>query len=594
MEKQIRRQIKNPKVLFIVPKFPARSYEGKTMGPDYLAGYLIRELGIKAEDIEILDLDVLPREKLGETLGNTDFDLVCMSFLSFQIDGTMDVAREVDSILKGKGARGKDMYVPIVVGNHGTANCDEIIPLYPYVDAWVKGEGFQAILEITKGVRDGNFLGKMRELEKEPGSKIIEGSKLASEAEINNYVDNYFSPYRKHHYPDYNFEIFKGKKTAQMVTAFGCPGSCIFCSDGMLPPTVRARSLRNIRGELEQLVEEGYEAVYIDDSTFTRNRKRASEIIGILKEFHEKYGLVWAFNTRVDCLDDELIRAISGSGCVYLFCGVESLAPQVVDGMNKVSRAVGKRVFRDYNKGSKNTFGSPVCTGEEYVERAKEVYASMKKHNLTTSVFLIFGGPSKDGNKIGVETFDQAKESIRTAVWKLEPNYISINILRFIPDAAMSNSELYEAIKPVSGKIHAGYFSSQWLKEKSSTLRSDHPIYGAFEAAGDRYPIPPHMTPEYCYKILEELVDQVNEHYRKTGKEITIVVDKEFAKRYLKKENGLYVLAKFEEMTQAVPISADDYGQMKTFTNQFMKGRGKLLPKPPVKPPKGIKMPTRE
>lgn len=562
----LKTKTKNLKILFIVPKFPARTYPGKTMGPDYLAGYLMRKLGLKNEDIEILDLDILPRDKLSETLRKIDFDIVGISFLSFQINEAMDVAKEVDLILQEKGARGKYKYTPIIVGNHGTAKCEEIVRLYPFIDAWIVGEGFEAMLEITKAIRDGNFHKKVNELEEEPGSKIINGWKLACET-----VDDYFPPYRKHHYADYNFEIFKGKKTAQILTAFGCPGSCVYCFEGTHCPTMRARSLKSIKDELEQLVKEGYEAVYIDDSTFTYNRKRTLEIVAVLREFHEKYGLVWAFNTRVDCLDDELIKIISESGCVYMFCGVESLSPSVIEGMNKVNKTIGKRIFEYYNKGSEKFVGSPICTGKEYVEKVKEVFASMKKYNVVRSAFLIFGGPSKNDGKIEIENFDQAKETIRTTVWELEPNYISINILRFIPDATISNAQCFSNIRPVNDNIHAGYFSSKWLdKNHINHIKNNHPIYVAYEAAGDRYPIPPKMTPEYCYQILEELVNQVNEYYKTTGREITIVVDKEFAEKYLKKDKGFYILAKFEEMKKEVSISALELEQMKIFTKQFL------------------------
>jgi len=559
---------KNLKILFIVPKFPARTYEGKTMGPDYLAGYLIRELGIKEDNIEILDLDVLPREELKKTLHSRDFDLVGISFLSFQIDEAMNIAEEVDSILYEKGAREKERYVPIIVGNHGTAKCDEVVPLYPYVDAWIIGEGFEAVHEIAKGIRDRNFNRALAELENAPGSKIINGWKLINKSNENQ-VDKYFPPYRKHHYPEYDFKIFGKKKTAQILTALGCPGSCAFCFEGMLSPVVRARSLESIRRELEQLVKEGYQAIYIDDSTFTYNRKRALEIISLLKEFHEKYGLVWAFNTRIECLDDELLKIISKSGCVYLFCGVESLSPSVVEGLNKVNKGVGERIFKCYHEGSEGIYTTPVCTGVDYVKKAKEVYTSMRKYNLVSSVFLIFGGLSRRSDKIETENFSMAKESIRIAVWELQPDYISINILRFIPDAAIAHGKRFRAIRPVEDDIHAGYFSSKWREKRNiKLLQRTHPIYTAFEAAGDRYPIPSNMKPEYCYKILKELVRQVNSYYKKTGKEITIVVDKEFDK-YLKKENGFYVLSKFGDM-EPVKTSLNDYEEMKARTNEFI------------------------
>jgi Asp/Glu/hydantoin racemase len=62
------------------------------------------------------------------------------------------------------------------------------------------------------------------------------------------------------------------------------------------------------------------------------------------------------------------------------------------------------------------------------------------------------------------------------------------------------------------------------------------------------------MSPEYCYKIIKELVDQVNEHFRRTGQKIVINVDKEF-----EKELGVPVI---DGVVAAVKIleAIHDYG----------------------------------
>jgi len=177
----------------------------------------------------------------------------------------------------------------------------------------------------------------------------------------------------------------------------------------------------------------------------------------------------------------------------------------------------------------------------------------MKNFGITTSCFLIFGGPKKiikNGKiKITVENFEDAKKSIDTAVFELNPDYISINILRFIPNAIMSFAEPYAVVRGQKEPFTGGYFSSEYRKKyKIKKMGQKHPIYLAFEAAGDLYPIPPKMTPKYCYKILKYLIDKVNKYNKKSKTKIKVWVDKEFEKYMPRDERGLYHLVPFSKL----------------------------------------------
>ncbi|MEM4330209.1 MAG: B12-binding domain-containing radical SAM protein [Candidatus Bilamarchaeaceae archaeon] len=537
------------KVLFVVPPFPARTYPGKTMGPDYLAGALVNHGNIPPENIEILDLDVLGLNILNKKLKSTDYDLVGISFLSFQTNEAMKIAEIADRIIKTKGRRDakKQDYVPIIVGGHGTSKSDCIIPLYPEVDAWVIGEGLETILDIANSTLKGTFLEDRKNI---PGLKYFDGKEVitTSSRKLVDRLDD-FLPLRLNHYPEYDFDVFDYKKTAQVMTQIGCAGSCVYCHESTARKNIRQRSIASIKKEIEELISQGYRAVYFDDSTFTWDKKRTLEIIELMKTFNQKYGIVWGFNTRVDCLDKELIEKIKDSGCTYMFAGVESLVPEVLAGINKVRGFTPSKDYQWYQNGK---------TEEEYIYATKEVFKWMSEAGIKRSAFLIFGGPTlayetADGKGKfvrGVETFEQAKKTIDQAVWELNPEYISINIMRFIPNALMSFSPVFSKLRGQNEEYHAGYFSKRWKEQNNfrNDVKRSHPIYLAFEAAQEDYPIPPHMTPDYCYSILKYLVEQVNEKTKKTKKETQIVVDKKFKKYLTKDENGIYHLAPFAEM----------------------------------------------
>lgn len=538
-------KMKQINVLFIVPSFPARTYPGKTMAPDYLAGILLK----KGCSVEILDLDILGTKRLDEELSKQDYDLIGISYLSFQTDVTMEIAEKCHKVLSKKGRRKPNFpnYTPIIVGGVGATWCNGIVPLYPYIDAFCIGESFVTILEVADSINKGKFLKDRKKIKgliyfDKQSQKVVQTQKRPLVKNIDKYI-----PLRLHFYPSYNFTvIFGDKKTAQMMTQIGCPYCCVFCGEGTKGPLIRKRSLESIEKELEILMKEDYRAIYFDDSTFTYDRKRTLQIISLMKKVHKRHGVIWGFNTRIDCLDEEVLTKMKESGAVYMFAGVESLVPEVLAGMNKVIPGLNK----DYPPLVKSP--SP----EDYAERARTVYKIMGKLGIETSCFLIFGGPKKivkDGKiKMTVESFEDAKKSIDTAVFELNPEYISINIMRFIPDAIMSFAEPYAVIRGQKEPFTGGYFSSKYRKKYKIKKRGfNHLIYLAFEAASDFYPIPPHLTSEYCYKILRYLVDQVNDHNKNSKIKTKIWVDEEFEKFMPRDKNGIYHLVPFEKIKKS-------------------------------------------
>jgi hypothetical protein len=95
------------------------------------------------------------------------------------------------------------------------------------------------------------------------------------------------------------------------------------------------------------------------------------------------------------------------------------------------------------------------------------------------------------------DTLEDSAASLEFAIRDLDPTYISMNVLRFIPGVPFSDAPTFEFLRPVKGRLHGGYFDETWLAENGvSDPRMFHPILRAFEGAGS--PIPRHMTPERC------------------------------------------------------------------------------------------------
>ena len=399
----------NPRsaVLFVVPPFPARTYPGRTMGPDYIGSHLRMTSKIANHNIsdwEILDLDVVdPVERevmLRAKLKEKPYAFVGISYLSFQADEAMDIASLCAQELNQLGDRqregeGAANYTPIVCGGRGVTDAEDFAKLYPDVDFFVTGKNFHqpldSIAHIAELVKQQKVL-DMKARKTIPGIVSFDSEsgqiiKTQPNIEPEHPIDFYFENLeRKSHHQDYDFDIFQNvvenrpRKTAQVYTQLGCGRYCSFCFESLRPRPKQERSIKSFIKEAVGLIRQGYEGIYFDDSTFTQDKKRALRIMQIMGKLNRKFGTVWGFNTRIDALDEELIDTAVKNGCVYNFEGVESLVPEVIEGMGKII-------------GNQNPDYPPVENGEDYVRRAKEVFQTMKEKGLTNAVFLIFGAP---------------------------------------------------------------------------------------------------------------------------------------------------------------------------------------------------------
>jgi tetratricopeptide (TPR) repeat protein len=71
----------------------------------------------------------------------------------------------------------------------------------------------------------------------------------------------------------------------------------------------------------------------IKDDTFTANKRRVLDICHGIRE--RALNFSWSCDTRVDVLDDELLRAMRLAGCERLSLGVESGSPEILRKINK-------------------------------------------------------------------------------------------------------------------------------------------------------------------------------------------------------------------------------------------------------------------
>jgi len=110
---------------------------------------------------------------------------------------------------------------------------------------------------------------------------------------------------------------------AFVVTSRGCPAGCRFCIKHVTyGNTVRVRSPENILEELQLLGRLGVHDVNMYADLFTVSRE---QVIGLcLLILQEELRVRWTCNSRVDFVDEEMLRLMGLAGCWMIAWGIES------------------------------------------------------------------------------------------------------------------------------------------------------------------------------------------------------------------------------------------------------------------------------
>ncbi|MGZ6346289.1 MAG: B12-binding domain-containing radical SAM protein, partial [Anaerolineales bacterium] len=95
-----------------------------------------------------------------------------------------------------------------------------------------------------------------------------------------------------------------GSKTASIITTFGCPFSCDFCSRPVFGNRFRRRNLDLVFEEIGQIRQLGYDSLWIADDNFTLD-------LEFLREFCRRIAgqdIAWSSLSRVTGIDEQITR----------------------------------------------------------------------------------------------------------------------------------------------------------------------------------------------------------------------------------------------------------------------------------------------
>jgi radical SAM superfamily enzyme YgiQ (UPF0313 family) len=141
-------------------------------------------------------------------------------------------------------------------------------------------------------------------------------------------------------FPDYaalpldRYKTIYSGSAIGIMSSRGCKYNCSFCASHVISQGChRLRPIGMVLDDIERLLKLGVHGFAIFDDTFTASNER-------VYEFLDGYGRrnlkePWSCETRVDCLDRKIIRAMHRSGLNILKIGVESGNQKILDKVGK-------------------------------------------------------------------------------------------------------------------------------------------------------------------------------------------------------------------------------------------------------------------
>ncbi len=265
--------------------------------------------------------------------------------------------------------------VKILFGNyHATFNDTRILNKYPFIDACIRGEGENTLLEIAEKTEKGHGFEDIRGVSYRNNGRIIRNE----DRPLIENIDTLPFPNRKLlGNVEYKSEVegldISLGNFATASSSRGCAFQCTFCSSAMCWGRWRPRSPKNIVEELSLLENQGYQNLYWVDDNFTISKKRLMELSYLIRK--EKIDLKWMAEGRVTQSSRELLTAMKHMGCKIISYGVESGSQRVLDWYNK--RITLNQVYDAIRNSKKDGIdiilanfivGAPIETREEIID----------------------------------------------------------------------------------------------------------------------------------------------------------------------------------------------------------------------------------
>ncbi|OGD46009.1 hypothetical protein A3K70_03630 [Candidatus Bathyarchaeota archaeon RBG_16_48_13] len=317
------------------------------LGLLYLAT-MLKEGGVPVEIFDNGPLGYSP-EQLLKQIRSKKPDIVGFHTLSM----SSLTANETSKLIKRDMPNIKVLYG----GYHATVFHQKILREREYVDVVIRGEGEHTLIEVVDSIEKGKSLEGIRGVSFRDEGRIRVNPTRPPIEDLNSIP-----------FPDPGFldseyvGTVNGMRTAvrkftSMVTSRGCPLNCRFCCESVHElRTWRVRSPENVVEELSYLKSLGYGQMYLQDDSFTLDRKRVNEICRLIKR--EKLDILWAAMARVNNATADLMQRMREAGCQSVYFGIENANQRILDYYRKgITQEMAKDAVKNCINAKMDAFG---------------------------------------------------------------------------------------------------------------------------------------------------------------------------------------------------------------------------------------------
>jgi len=223
----------------------------------------------------------------------------------------------------------------IMGGPHPTFFPEHMFKLSP-TDVVVMGEGERTIVELMDAMEKNEDISKIDGIAFRKNATIIRTNPrpLIENLDSIPFPIYDFFDLKKYQFGDILKEYRKLIST-YIITSRGCPFGCQFCSTSRYwGRRWRTRSVKNVIDELRFLYDKlNVRFIYFVDDILTLDSKRTIDLCKSIID--EKVDLVWMTETRVDCVNREMLQWMKKAGCYKIMYGIESGSPEILKTINK-------------------------------------------------------------------------------------------------------------------------------------------------------------------------------------------------------------------------------------------------------------------
>jgi radical SAM superfamily enzyme YgiQ (UPF0313 family) len=320
--------------------------------------------------------------------------------------------------------------LPTIVGGIGMSEYPVEAMSHPSIDYGITGEAIAALPALLDALGGRGAPADVPGLLWRDGDRLVRNPPAAAPADF----DDYPFPAR-HLLPNERYHSFVSKRRnfTIMVTSTGCPFHCAFCE--IAPLHYRVRSPGKVAAEVDECCRRyGVREIDFFDATFFIDKPRSLEICDRIARLG--HDLQWTCRSRVDLVDDEILRVAARAGCRQVNFGIEAASPEILKNVNK---GIDQSQVRD-------------------------AIAACRRHGIRTLGFFMIGNPG--------ETAATVEETIRY-MRTLDLDFVQVCRTIPKPGSALNRRIVAETGRDLWAEYVRGTYPEQRLPTPWTTLTQE-------------------------------------------------------------------------------------------------------------------------